>query len=63
MNAIAEIQAFSEEMTAVRRDIRAHPELGYNVNRTADLVAGKLEEWGLPSATVVRRIAAYQCDG
>ncbi|MHB9836206.1 M20 aminoacylase family protein [Paraburkholderia terrae] len=48
MNAIAEIQAFSEEMTAVRRDIHAHPELGYNVNRTADLVASKLEEWGLP---------------
>ncbi|WP_109478706.1 M20 aminoacylase family protein [Paraburkholderia sp. C35] len=48
MNAIAEIQAFSEEMTAVRRDIHAHPELGYNVSRTADLVASKLEAWGLP---------------
>jgi amidohydrolase len=48
MNAIAEIQAFAEEMSAIRRDIHAHPEVGYNVHRTADVVAGKLESWGLP---------------
>ncbi|VWC75995.1 amidohydrolase [Burkholderia lata] len=47
MNAIAEINAFSDEMSAIRRDIHAHPEVGYDVHRTADLVASKLEEWGL----------------
>ena len=35
------------EMTAWRRDIHAHPELGFNESRTADLVARKLESFGL----------------
>ncbi len=47
MNAIAEIRAFSDELRAIRRDIHAHPELGYNVHRTADLVAEKLQQWGI----------------
>jgi hippurate hydrolase len=34
-------------MTAWRRDIHAHPELGFQENRTADLVAAKLESFGL----------------
>ncbi|SAK98363.1 amidohydrolase [Caballeronia hypogeia] len=40
-------------MSAIRRDIHAHPEVGYNVHRTAELVASKLEEWGL---SVVRGV-------
>lgn len=39
-----EIQA---EITAIRRDIHAHPELAYEENRTSDIVATKLKEWGL----------------
>jgi hippurate hydrolase len=35
------------EMTAIRRDIHAHPELAYEENRTSDIVAAKLAEWGL----------------
>ena len=35
------------ELTAIRRDIHAHPEIGMNEFRTADLVARKLEEWGI----------------
>jgi hippurate hydrolase len=35
------------ELSAIRRDIHAHPELGMKVHRTADLVARKLEEWGI----------------
>ena len=35
------------EMTAWRRDIHAHPELGFEESRTADLVARKLEAFGL----------------
>jgi amidohydrolase len=35
------------DMTAWRRDIHAHPELGFQESRTADLVARQLEAWGL----------------
>jgi len=41
------ITALQEEMTAWRRDIHAHPELGFEEHRTADLVARKLEEFGI----------------
>ena len=33
---------------ALRRDLHAHPELCFNEFRTADLVAAKLTEWGIP---------------
>jgi len=35
------------EITSIRRDIHAHPELAYEENRTSDIVAAKLQEWGL----------------
>jgi amidohydrolase len=35
-------------MAALRRDIHAHPELCFEEARTADLVAHKLTEWGIP---------------
>jgi len=35
------------EITAIRRDIHAHPELAYEEARTSDIVAAKLQEWGL----------------
>jgi hippurate hydrolase len=35
------------ELTAIRRDIHANPEIGMNEHRTAGLVARKLEEWGI----------------
>ena len=38
---------YQDELTAIRRDIHAHPELGLEEYRTADLVARKLEEWGI----------------
>ena len=40
-------RACADEMTAVRRDLHAHPELGLDTFRTADIVAAKLEEWGI----------------
>jgi amidohydrolase len=46
MPVIPRIAQFQEEMTAWRRDIHAHPELGFEEERTADLVAQKLAEWG-----------------
>jgi amidohydrolase len=38
---------FLAELTSQRRDIHAHPELAFNENRTADLVAAELERYGL----------------
>src|SRR6476661_10630826 len=35
------------EVTAIPRDIHAHPELAYQETRTSDIVASKLQEWGL----------------
>ena len=35
------------ELTAIRRDIHAHPELGLEETRTAALVAGTLRGWGV----------------
>ncbi|RQS18188.1 M20 aminoacylase family protein [Burkholderia sp. Bp8998] len=46
MNLIDSIVAHADELTAIRRDIHAHPELGYDVFRTAELVAERLEQWG-----------------
>jgi amidohydrolase len=36
------------ELQQIRRDIHAHPELCYEEQRTSDLVAAKLTEWGIP---------------
>ena len=46
-SAIDEIRKYHDELTAIRHDIHAHPELGMEEHRTADLVARKLEEWGI----------------
>jgi hippurate hydrolase len=45
--ALDRARAYQAELTAIRRDIHAHPELGLEEYRTADLVAKKLEEWGI----------------
>ena len=44
---IPEIAANHAEMTIWRQDIHAHPELGFQEQRTSDLVAEKLKSWGL----------------
>src|SRR6478609_8827538 len=41
------IAALTPEITAIRRDIHRHPELMYEVHRTAGVVADKLREWGV----------------
>jgi len=35
-------------IVALRRDIHAHPELGFEEERTSALVAEKLQSWGIP---------------
>ncbi|WP_316904157.1 M20 aminoacylase family protein, partial [Ralstonia mannitolilytica] len=47
MKLIPEIQAAQPEIQALRRDIHAHPELCFEEQRTSDLVAAKLTEWGI----------------
>jgi hippurate hydrolase len=44
---IDQISRYHAELTAIRQDIHAHPELGLEEHRTAELVARKLEEWGI----------------
>ena len=46
MNVIPKIAEFHDDLTAWRRDIHAHPELGFEEQRTSDLVAEKLAEFG-----------------
>lgn len=48
MKLIDPIIAFHSELQSIRRDIHAHPELCFEENRTADVVAQKLTEWGIP---------------
>ena len=48
MNVIDSIVTQAASIAAVRRDIHAHPELCFEEVRTADVVAHKLTEWGIP---------------
>ena len=48
MKVIDSIAKQASSMAAIRRDIHAHPELCFEEIRTADLVAQKLTEWGIP---------------
>lgn len=47
MALIESIACMEDEMTGWRRDIHAHPELGFEENRTAAIVAEKLRSFGL----------------
>ena len=48
MKLVDPIIAFQSEIQAIRRDLHAHPELCYEEQRTSDVVAAKLTEWGIP---------------
>jgi len=48
MKLIDAIAQNAPDIAALRRDIHAHPELCFKEVRTADVVAGKLTEWGIP---------------
>ena len=49
MNAalLQELKAYEPELIAIRRDIHSHPEIGFDVSRTAGLVAERLRAWGI----------------
>ncbi|MDP1531427.1 M20 aminoacylase family protein [Rhodoferax sp.] len=48
MKIIDAILTQAPALAALRRDLHAHPELCFNEFRTADVVAAKLAEWGIP---------------
>ena len=48
MKLIDPILQFQNELKLIRRSIHANPELSYEEFKTADLVAEKLTEWGIP---------------
>src|SRR5712691_5044052 len=47
MDILDRVRAFHDELTAFRRDIHAHPELGFEEQRTSDLVADRLAGFGI----------------
>jgi len=48
MHLIESILADAASVTAIRRDIHAHPELCFKEERTADTIAQALTDWGIP---------------
>ncbi len=48
MHIIEKISARNDVHAGWRQDIHAHPELAYQEHRTADVVAAKLESFGIP---------------
>jgi hippurate hydrolase len=48
MKLVEPILAQQAQLQEIRRDLHAHPELCYEEQRTADVVAARLTEWGIP---------------
>src|ERR1700755_1777722 len=47
MPLIDRIEGFADELTAIRRDLHAHTEIGFEEVRTSGIVADKLTQWGI----------------
>ena len=47
MPTIDRIDGYADELTAIRRDLHAHPEIGFEEVRTSGIVADKLKQWGI----------------
>jgi hippurate hydrolase len=47
MSVLDTIAGFHADLTAIRRDIHAHPEIGFTEHRTSDLVARELTALGI----------------
>ena len=48
MKLIESILADAASIATLRRDIHAHPELCFQEQRTSDLIANALTDWGIP---------------
>ena len=47
MPTLPRIAEYADELTAIRRDFHANPEIGFEETRTAGIVAEKLKSWGI----------------
>ena len=48
MKLIDDLVSAAPTIASIRRDIHAHPELCFQEQRTADVVAAQLTQWGIP---------------
>ncbi len=47
MNVLDRIASYAAELTELRQDFHAHPEIGFEETRTSGIVAEKLKGWGI----------------
>lgn len=47
MPVLPRIDAYKDDLVAIRHDIHAHPEIGFEEVRTSALVADRLQAWGI----------------
>ncbi|WP_265517483.1 M20 aminoacylase family protein [Nitratireductor luteus] len=47
MPVLPKIAEYADELTAIRRDIHQHPEIGFEEVRTSGIVARMLQSWGV----------------
>ncbi len=47
MSIVDRIRGYQDELVAIRRDLHAHPEIGFEEERTAKIVAERLAAWGI----------------
>ena len=47
MPTLPRIQDFAPDLKAIRHDLHAHPEIGFEEVRTSQIVAEKLASWGV----------------
>jgi hippurate hydrolase len=47
MTVLERITGYTDELVAIRRDLHAHPEIGFEEERTSAVVAEKLASWGV----------------
>src|SRR3954447_2336760 len=46
MSLVDRISPYLDDLVAIRRDLHAHPELGFEEERTSRIVAERLAAWG-----------------
>lgn len=56
------IHADTAALATIRRDIHAHSELGFCEQRTSDIVATTLTQWGHSRASWSREDRCRRCD-
>ncbi|MGX1100308.1 amidohydrolase [Amorphus sp. MBR-141] len=47
MTVISRISDFTDELVDIRRDLHAHPEIGFEETRTSAVVVERLQAWGI----------------